>query len=72
MNLKSGVVQCKCGGIIISNSGKVRITFDTAGNNDDPKLLCDSCFRKYKPDYIYDIRRENELVRANYIDFRNL
>jgi hypothetical protein len=50
----NGKVTCKCGGNIISNSGRVKI--------DGKWLICWRCGRKVNADKAYDKRIENKTV----------
>ena len=52
-----GIVNCSCGGNLISNSGKVICNFEKG------ILYCWKCRKKYNMNKCYKLRRENKAIK---------
>jgi len=54
-----GSVICSCGGVVISNTGKVMY------NHKENKVYCWICNKEYNSDYAYSMRKENTTVQLD-------
>lgn len=55
----NGSVICSCGGVVISNTGKVMLNYK------EKKIYCWRCNKEYDWDYPYSVRKENETVQLD-------
>ena len=55
-----GIVECSCGGILISNSGKILMS-----GNQFLYLKCNKCKNEYDIDKVYSQRIENKTIIYN-------
>ena len=53
----NGVVECKCGGVIISNTGKVLMSLTYVH-----EIKCWRCGKSYNADEVYCERKENKRI----------
>jgi hypothetical protein len=64
--MKYGAVNCKCGGTVINDCGRIMYWGDAP-----EVLLCNSCLRKYDADYAYSARIKGDDTVLNYHDYQN-
>lgn len=58
-----GIVLCECGGVVISNTGKVIY------NMENNEVKCWNCGAVYNADYAFGKRRKNKTIILKVEDF---
>jgi hypothetical protein len=58
----AGEVLCDCGGVLISNSGKVDVALVNYN-----KIRCGDCYRLWDADYAFEKRIEGKTIKLENI-----